>query len=130
MFDAEPLIDAHGLVFSCHEVAENPFMPQDSDDLRHWFCTVSGGAVPGFEFYVSLGDDAGGAEPSPSLAISLVMEDVRSFRACEGYADFAKMIGLDETDPSGRVAWDEIERLAPMAEALADIGQKPTMNPS
>ena len=124
MADIQSIIDAHGLSFRCHEVEANPYMPQDSSDMRHWLCTVSGGPVEGFEFYVSLGEDAG--LPRAELALSLVLEDVRSFRECDGYADFARLIGVDEDDPAGRVAWEEIARLAPLVEALAELSHAPS----
>lgn len=129
MLDVESIMTANGLSFGCHPVAENPFMPQDSRDLSHWFCTISGGPVEGFEFYVSVGEDVTDDQPSAALALSLVLEDVRSFRSCEGYSDFVRMIGLDETDPAGAVAWEELGRLAPLVEALVELGEKSTLNP-
>lgn len=121
--DVAAIMEANGLSFSCHEVEANPYMPQDSSDMRHWLCYVSGGPIEGFEFYLSLGEDAG--LPDARVALSLVLEDVRSYRECRGYADFARLIGIDEDDPAGRVAWEEIARLAPLAEAFAALSAAP-----
>ncbi|RDJ93070.1 hypothetical protein B4Q13_24490, partial [Lacticaseibacillus rhamnosus] len=93
----DAVMEANGLSFSCHEVEANPYMPQDSSDLRHWLCSVSGGSLDGFEFYVSFGEEAG--LPSAASALALVLEDVRSYRECRGYADFARLIGVGEDDP-------------------------------
>lgn len=123
MLDVSTILDSNGLSFGCHEVDANPYMPQDSSDLRHWLCTVSGGAIDSFEFYVSLGEDTGG--PDAQIALSLVLEDVRSFRSCSGYGDFARLLGIGEDDPAGRVAWEEISRLAPFAEAFAGLSSSP-----
>ena len=128
MPDMLSIIEANGLAFGCHEVEANPYMPQDSSDMRHWLCTVSGGAVDGFEFYVSLGEDAG--HPDAQIALSLVLEDVRSFRSCTGYGDFARLIGVEEDDPAGRVAWEELQRLAPIAESLAELPSATVSSPS
>lgn len=117
MLEASALLAAHGLEFKCHAVGANPFMPQESSDLSHWLCSLSGGPLAGFEFYVSLGRDHAG-EPEAALALSLVAADVRSYRGCEGYADFARLIGIEDDDPSGMPAWEEISRLAPAVEAL------------
>lgn len=120
MTEAAELIEAHGLSFEAHEVAENPYMPQDSSDLRHWLCTLSGGPVDGFEFYLSAGEEACPEGPDAVFALSLVIEDVRAFRECGGYSDFARLIGIDDEDPSGAVAWNEASRLAPLVEALME----------
>lgn len=120
MIDAAELLNAHGLAFKSHQVAENPYMPHDASDMRHWLCSLSGDAVEGFEFYVSAGDGACPDAPEPAFALSLVMEDVRAFRECSGYADFARLIGVDDEDPAGMVAWNEVSRLAPLVESLVE----------
>jgi len=120
MTDAAELVEAHGLAFEAHEVAENPYMPQESSDLRHWLCTLSGGPVEGFEFYLSAGDEACPHGPDAAFALSLVIEDVRAFRECGGYSDFARLIGIEDDDPSGAVAWNEAARLAPLVESLLE----------
>lgn len=119
MTGPEELIEAHGLSFKSHEVGENPYMPQDSSDLRHWLCSVDGDGIDRFEFYISAGEDACPGAPGAAFALSLVMDDVRAFRECAGYADFARLIGVDDEDPSGAVAWNEVSRLAGIIEPLA-----------
>lgn len=126
--DVNAVMEANGLSFSCHEVEANPYMPQDSSDLRHWLCSVSGGSLDGFEFYVSFGEEAG--LPSAASALALVLEDVRSYRECRGYADFARLIGVGEDDPAGRLAWEEVARLAPYAEAFAALPAAPSAAPA
>lgn len=129
MLDPDTLMEANGLSFAASEVDGNPYMPQDSSDMRHWLCSVSGSGLPGFEFYVSLEADAA-TGPSASLALSLVIEDVRAYRECGGYSDFAKMIGIEDDDPAGGLAWAEIGRLAPLAEAFLDLGSGSVPSPS
>lgn len=123
----DELIDAAGLTFACSPVASNPFMPQDSSDMRHYLCAVSGEGVPSFEFYVSLGEDVAG-EPDFRSALSLVVEDVRAYRECDGYGDFARLLGIDEDDPSGLPGWEELSRIAPSVEAVADRGNAPAVS--
>ena len=119
MLDSAKLIEDHNLQFKCMAVTKNPYMPHETEDLSHWLCSISGEVVAGFEFYVSLGSDYDN-EPDADLALSLVLSDIRSYRECTGYDDFIKLIGIEENDPAGRLAWEEISRLAPVLESLIE----------
>lgn len=125
MIDLPSLIESNGLEFNAIPAASNPLMPQESADLSHWFCTLSGDAISGFDFYVSLGADYEGREPSLEFALSLLIEDVRSYRGCEGYEDFARLLGIDDGDPEGDAlcfaAYEELSRLSPLIDEVLDL---------
>lgn len=128
MTDFAEIIEANGLQFSTMQAETNPFIDQVDDADRHWFCTFSGHALPGFDFYVTTGADHGDVPPTAEFALELVAEDVRAYRECEGYADFARLMGVDDEDPQGFAAFDEISRLAPLVEEVLglDVSNRPS----
>lgn len=124
MIDIAAIIEANDLQFHAIPAEANPVMAQESDDMNHWFCTITGTAVAGFDFYVSLGQTYGSAPPTQELALSLIIEDVRAYRECEGYEDFARLLGIDDDDSEGQAhgyaAYEELSKLSPLVEEVMD----------
>src|SRR3712207_2286063 len=127
MQPVEELIASHSIAVVVRPADENPHMPHPGDDLDHWRCTISAEGVEAFEVHVSLHHDYGGVPPRPDLVMSLVMADVRSYRACEGYADFAAMLGVEdgEDDPAAAAAWEELGRLSASVAAIESLSVTP-----
>lgn len=125
MTDIAAIIDANDLQFRSIPAQANPVMPQDSGDMSHWFCTISGGPIAGFDFYISLGESYGSEPPSAELALSLLLEDVRAYKECEGYEDFARMLGIDDDDSDGQAhgyaAYEELSKLSPLMDEVLDL---------
>jgi hypothetical protein len=125
MIDIAVLIDAHSLQFRALPAEFNPVMPQDSDDMVHWFCTLSGGPISGFDFYISLGQVFEGAPPSSELALTLLLEDVRAYKECEGYEDFARLLGIEDDDAEGQAqgyaAYEELSKLSPLMDEVLEL---------
>ncbi|NTF17242.1 hypothetical protein G6L37_02200 [Agrobacterium rubi] len=124
MTDIAAIIEANDLQFSAIPTDVNPVMAQESDDMNHWFCTVTGNTVAGFDFYVSLGQSYGDEPPTQELALSLIIEDVRAYRECEGYEDFARLLGIDDDDAEGQAqgyaAYEELSKLSSLVEEVLD----------
>lgn len=116
MTDYAAIIETNGLQLSTMRAETNPFVNFVRDGDTHWFCTFSGDAVSGFDFYITTGAGMGDEPPTAEQALSLVAQDVRAFRECDGYADFARLMGVDDEDPQGFATFDEISRLAPLVE--------------
>ena len=129
MADVSEIIASNALDFTAFPASANPLMPQGGDGMNHWFCTFSGDRLSGFEFYVSLGSDYANEAPTAELALSLLVADVRAFRECEGYEDFARLVGVDDDDSSGEAvayaAFEELGRLAPLVDEVLDVGPAP-----
>jgi len=127
MQSAEDLISAHSIAVVVRPADENPHMPQRSDDLDHWRCTISADGLDAFEVHVSMHQDHGGVPPKPSVVLSLVMADVRTFRGCEGYADFAALLGIEDggDDPAAVAAWEELGRLSAAVAAIESLSATP-----
>jgi len=117
MTDIKRLIEANNLEFGCLKVDVNPYMPQDSADLRHFLCSLTGEALD-FEFYVSMGDQIEDDIPSAEFALSLLLEDVAAYKGCAGFSDFARLIGFEEGDRAAEVAFEELARLSVFADTL------------
>lgn len=128
MTDFAAIIEANGLQFATMRAETNPFIDRVDEGDLHWFCTFSGGAISGFDFYVTTGADHGEEPPTAEFALELVSEDVRAYRDCDGYADFARLMGVDDEDPQGFAAFDEISRLSPLVEEVLDldVAQRPS----
>lgn len=128
--DIEDIIAAHAVVMSVEPAEANPSMPQGSDDMDHWRCVISAEAIEGFEVFVSFGKGYEGVAPDLPTVLGLVLEDVRSYRGCEGYADFAAMLGLEEgeSEPTVEAAWNELGRLS--AAVVAFEAEVPTSAPT
>lgn len=116
MKGVEKFIADNGLVLNITEVASNPYLPHEASDMKHCLCQLSGDNVSGFEFYFSFVETDSGYVPDIVFVMSRLLEDVRSFRDCEGYGDFARLIGIDEDDPRGVVAFEEVERLSKLID--------------
>ncbi len=86
---ASQIIDTYKLVIDAQPVLDNPFMPQNSEDMDHWFCKLTNDSVE-FDFYISRGGDFNGEAPSAEFALSFVLDDIGAFKSCDGYADFAR----------------------------------------
>lgn len=123
----DDLIDIYELRFKTNPVDANPHMPQDSSDLKHWFCTFSNDLLT-FDFYVSLGQEYQGSPPSAQFALDLIRADIGFFRACPGFADFANALGLAEDDDRAIVAFNEVGRYSEFASALLETEPKSTRN--
>lgn len=125
MTDIAALIDAHSLQFRALPAEINPVMPQDSDDMTHWFCTLSGGPISGFDFYLSLGETYEGNPPTAEFALALLLEDVRAYKTCEGYDDFAKLLGIEDDDAEGQAqgyaAFEELSKLSPLMDEVLEL---------
>lgn len=128
MQSAEELISAHSVAVVVRAADHNPLMPQPSGDLDHWRCTISAEGVDSFEVHVSLHPDHGGAPPAPAVVLSLVMADVRSYRECDGYAQFAALLGLDDgdEDPAIVSAWEGLGRLSEAIAAIESLSVTPS----
>jgi hypothetical protein len=124
MTDIAAIIEANDLQFNAIPAAANPVMAQDSSDMNHWFCTITGTAISGFDFYVSLGESYGGEPPTQELALALIIEDVRAYKECAGYEDFARMLGIEDDDAEGQAqgyaAYEELSKLSPLVEEVMD----------
>jgi hypothetical protein len=125
MTDIAAIIDANDLQFRSIPAQSNPVMPQDSGDMAHWFCTMTGSSISGFDFYISLGENFGGEPPSPELALSLLLEDVRAYKECEGYEDFARLLGIEDDDSDGQAqgyaAYEELSKLSPLMDEVLGL---------
>lgn len=126
MTDIAAIIESNELEFKAVPAEMNPVMPQDSQDLTHWFCTLSGGVISGFDFYVSLDEGYDGAPPDAEFALNLLLMDVRAYRECAGYDDFARMLGIEDDDPQGQAlgyaAFEELSKISPLMEEVLDLG--------
>jgi len=127
MNPVEELIETNSLAVTVERSEGNPMMAQPCGDMDHWRCEVSGGGVEGFEFYVSLGADFGGRPPLPTEALSHVVEDVRTFRDCAGYADFAALLGVEEGEdvPEAAAAWALLARLSASLASIESLSATP-----
>jgi len=127
MNPVEELIEANSLTVAVERAEANPMMAQPCEDMDHWRCEVSGGGVEGFEFYVSLGGDFAGQAPLPAEALSRVVDDVRAFRDCAGYADFATLLGIGdgEQSPEALAAWGHLARLSASIAAIESLSATP-----
>lgn len=121
MTDFAAIVEANGLQFAAVRTEINPFIDRVEPGDLHWFCTITGDAISGFDFYLTTGADRGEEPPSAVLALELISEDVRAYRDCEGYGDFARLMGVDDDDPQGFATYDEISRLSPLVEELLDL---------
>lgn len=116
MLDVSEALSDAGVAYSCVPAPSNPFL--FGGEGASWLCRLEGGPLECFEFHLTCAD-----EPDVSLAVNLLLLDVRAFRDCRGYADFARLLGIDEDDPSGHGPWNEAARLSALAvpvEALLD----------
>lgn len=124
MIDIAAIIEANDLQFRVIPAETNPVMAQDASDMTHWFCTFTGATVAGFDFYVSLGESYGGEPPTQELALELIIEDVRAYRECEGYEDFARMLGILDDDAEGQAqgftAYEELSKLSVLIDEVLD----------
>jgi len=127
MQSVEDLIASHSIAVVARPADENPHMPQPGDDLDHWRCTISAEGVDSFEVHVSLHPAYGGVPPRPALVLSLVMADVRAYRACDGYADFAALLGVEDGEdvPAAAAAWEELGRLSAAVAAIESLSATP-----
>jgi hypothetical protein len=121
--EIEELMESKGIAVAFAAADANPFMPGDNDDMRHWFCTLSADGVEAFDFYVSATE---GPEMSGARAVAFVMEDVKVYRGCPGYADFLLLMGLGDDDSRAdlAVAWSEMGRLTPLVESVFDLDRE------
>lgn len=120
--NAADILTTYDLSFTAEPVMENPFMPQESSDLLHWYCKLTADNIH-FDFYISLGQDYAGA-PDAEFALSRVLEDVGSYRACDGYAAFCELVGIDEDEGKARLAYDEIARMNDNIEHILSVGNE------
>jgi len=127
--DIRRLMEERGLVLREAPTEANPFMPGDNSDMVHHYCTLSGGGIEAFEFYASTTPDI---EPDAADLVAVLLEDVKAYRGCAGYADFMLVFGLsdDEGRADVELAWDELSRLAPLAEQVVAMANETASNPS
>lgn len=124
----DDIISAHSLELSIEAAENNPAMPHDCEDMDHWRCRIVGDGLEGLEFHVSIGKAHAGAAPDLPTVLSLVLADVRSYRECNGYPDFAAMLGVDDGDgePAIEAAWNELARIdSAIASWQVDPAQVP-----
>lgn len=114
------LLDDNDLSLTVVRTEANPFMPGDTADLVHNYCTLSGNGIDSFEFYASTSPEI---EPDLADLIEVLLRDVKAYRGCHGYADFLLIFGLDDGEDRAdvTVAWTELERLAPLVEQVIDL---------
>ncbi|MCS4089440.1 hypothetical protein [Rhizobium sp. BK176] len=118
--DIRRLLDENSLSMSTTRTEANPFQPGDKAGMVHYFCTLSGPGIDQFEFYTSNTPDI---EPGDVDMIEAVVNDVKAYRGCVGYEDFLRLFGLNDDEDRADVvlAWQELERLAPLVEQVADL---------
>jgi hypothetical protein len=121
--DIRRLLDENSLSLSMTRTETNPFQPGESADkegMLHYFCTLSGPGIDQFEFYSSYTPDL---EPNDVDIIEVVVNDVKAYRGCVGYEDFLRLFGLNDDEDRADVvlAWQELERLAPLVEQVSDL---------
>ena len=118
--DIVRLVEDNGIELSFTQTERNPFMPGDNSDMDHWLCTLTAPGVETFDFYVST---AGDVRIDDTLAISVLVEDIKTYRGCPGYADFLLIMGLNDDDSRSdvEVAWAEMTRLAPLVEQVVGL---------
>lgn len=112
MFDIEQFIEDNSIVLRASYVDYNPYIPHESQDMKHCFCRLSGQTMIEFEFYLSYVDTEEGYTPDAAFVIERLLDDVRSFRDCNGYSDFAALLGIEEDDADGILAFEEAGRLS------------------
>jgi hypothetical protein len=121
--DIRRLLDENSLSLSRRKTESNPFQPgnpADKEGMDHFFCTLSGPGIDQFEFYVSCTPDI---EPRDVDMIEVVVKDVKAYRGCVGYEDFLRLFGLNDDEDRADVvlAWQELERLAPLVEQVSEL---------
>lgn len=112
MFDIEKFIEENGITLTTSEVDFNPYLPHEAEDMKHCLCQLAGETLNNFEFYLSFVDTQEGYTPDATFVLERLLDDVRSFRDCQGYDDFARLLGIEDDDPSGIVAFEEAGRLS------------------
>lgn len=123
------LIDDRSLRIEFLPVEQNPFMPNPADGLRHFFCTLEGQGIEGFEFYYSCEDD--GAKPQAEAALARLIDDIEDYSRCAGFEAFAALLGEEGEGGDSRIAlaYEEIARLASCMERLIETEQSPSVAP-
>nr|WP_250807601.1 hypothetical protein [Neorhizobium tomejilense] len=116
------LFEENGLTLVRTATESNPFMPGGKEDLKHIYCTLSGGGIDSFEFYFSHTADL---SPSDHEIVELLIKDIKTYRGCAGYAEFLLVFKLndDEDRADLAVAWEELGRLAPLVKQVIDLDQ-------
>jgi hypothetical protein len=56
--------------------------------------------------------------------VERLLDDVRSFRDCNGYKDFAALLGIEEDDTGGIVAFEEAGRLSTLVGQYFDLDEE------
>jgi hypothetical protein len=118
--DISRLLDENSIVLAKAKTEANPFQPGDKSGMDHFFCTLSGPSIEHFEFYVSYTPDL---QPGDADVIDVLIKDIKTYRGCVGYSDFLNVFGLsdDEDRADVRVAWQELGRLAPFVDQVAEL---------
>lgn len=116
MFNVEKFIEENEITISSSVTEYNPYIPQEAADMKHCYCKLSGKTLSNFEFYLSYVDTEEGYTPDASFALERLIDDVKTFRDCEGYEEFARLLGIEEDDPGGMVAYEEAGRLSKMVD--------------
>ena len=104
-----------GMTLDVRAAERNPYISGEAEGMRHFLCELSGRRFESFDFYVSA---TPGTEMDDASIISLVLEDVKVYRGCPGYDDFLRLMGVDDGEDrtEAAVAWEEMERLAPLVD--------------
>lgn len=118
--DISAIIEANGLNLTRSKTETNPFMPGDKSDMEHFYCTLSGGGIDSFEFYFSHTDDV---SPTDEDLVSLLVNDIKTYRGCSGYEEFLKVFKLNDDEDRADIAlaWEELGRLAPLVDQVLDL---------
>lgn len=116
MFNIDKFVEDNEISISTSMVEYNPFIPHEASDMKHCFCKLTGETLSNFEFYLSYVDTVEGYTPDASFAIERLLDDVKTFRNCDGYDDFARLLGIEDDDPSGIVAFEEAGRLSKLVD--------------
>jgi len=121
------IISTYGLQFTAAPVMENPFMAQESADMTHYYCNLHNENLA-FDFYLSLGSDYSDSLTA-EFCLARVLEDVGSFRNCAGYADFCRLIGVEEDDSKAKLGFEEVRRISENLDFLLSKENELTIGP-
>lgn len=121
MFNIDKFIEDNNVLLTTSLVDNNPYIPHGSQEMKHCFCRLSGTSLNEFEFYLSFVDTDEGYTPDAAFVVERLLDDVRSFRDCNGYKDFAALLGIEEDDAGGIVAFEEAGRLSNLVGEYFDL---------
>lgn len=107
--NATDIISTYDLKLTATPVLENPFMSGDVG-LTHYYCTLQNDVVS-FDFYTSLGGEYSNSFTA-EFCLARILEDIGAFRSCPGYAEFCKLIGVEESDGKAKLGYEEIRRMS------------------